>query len=67
VGGGILYKPSNAFKVLVSYAYGIDAIRNGSRGAQSIGILLQFDWEQAKPFFHMGGSHEIQGQQRLFA
>jgi len=66
VGGGILYKRSDTFRILVSYAYGIDAIRDGSRGAQSIGILLQFDWEHAKPFFHMGESHEIQGQQRLF-
>jgi hypothetical protein len=66
VGGGILYKRSDTFKVLVSYAYGIDAIRNGSRGAQSIGILVQLDWEQAKPFFHLGGQHQIQGQERLF-
>jgi hypothetical protein len=66
VGGGILYRRSDAFKVLVSYAYGVDAMRTGGRGASSIGILLQLDWEQARPFFHMGGAHQIQGQQRLF-
>jgi hypothetical protein len=47
VGGGILYqKPS--FKVMVGYAYGIDAVRTGGRGAHSIGLLMQMDLEHAK-------------------
>lgn len=47
VGGGILYKASSV-KVMVGYAYGIDAIRTGGRGAHSIGFLMQFDLGHAK-------------------
>ncbi len=47
VGAGILYRsPSDKFKCIVSYAYGIDAIRSGGRGANSISILMQFDLEK---------------------
>lgn len=47
VGGGILYQGSY-FKAMVGYAYGIDAIRTGGRGANSVGILMQFDLGHAK-------------------
>lgn len=47
VGGGILYR-SSSLKVMVGYARGIDAIRDGNRGANSIGVLLQLDLEKAK-------------------
>ncbi|HEY2084241.1 MAG TPA: hypothetical protein VGI88_15780 [Verrucomicrobiae bacterium] len=47
VGGGVLYKTSS-LKVMVGYAYGIDAIRTGGRGAHSVGILMQFDLGHAK-------------------
>jgi len=40
-------QPSDKFKVIVSYAYGIDAIRTHGRGANSVGILLQIDLEKA--------------------
>jgi hypothetical protein len=44
VGGGILFhSPSDRLKILLTYAYGIDAIRSHGRGANSIGILLQLD------------------------
>ena len=44
VGGGILYHtPSNRVKLMLNYAYGIDAIRANGRGASSIGILMQID------------------------
>jgi hypothetical protein len=44
VGGGILYHtPSNRLKLMVNYAYGIDAIRDGGRGASSVGFLMQID------------------------
>jgi hypothetical protein len=44
VGAGILYRsPSDKFKFIVSYAYGIDAIRSDGRGANSIGFLFQID------------------------
>src|SRR5688572_11554998 len=42
VGGGILYK-SASWRVMVGYAYGIDAIRDGDRGAHSVGVLMQLD------------------------
>jgi hypothetical protein len=44
LGGGILYRaPSDRFKIMVAYAYGVDAIRSHGRGAQSIGLLMQWD------------------------
>jgi len=44
VGGGILYhSPSDRWKIMVDYGYGIDAIRAHGRGANSIGFLLQID------------------------
>jgi hypothetical protein len=46
-GVGILYKTSSV-KVMLGYAYGIDAIRSHGRGAHSIGILLQYDLEHAR-------------------
>jgi hypothetical protein len=47
VAGGILYQ-SPSWKFLVGYGYGIDAIRSHGRGANSIGVLVQFDLGQAK-------------------
>jgi len=44
VGGGILYRsPSRRVKVILNYAYGVDAIRSHGRGANSISLLLQLD------------------------
>lgn len=46
VGGGVMYQsPSKAWKVVLGYGYGIDAIRSHGRGANSIGLLCQFDLE----------------------
>ena len=50
VGGGILYK-SPSWKIMVGYGYGFDAIRSHGRGAQSIGVLLQFDIGQVRETF----------------
>ena len=47
VGAGILYKASS-WRVMLNYGYGVDAIRSHGRGANSIGILVQLDWGQAK-------------------
>jgi hypothetical protein len=47
VGGGIFYRaPSDRLKVVVAYAYGVDAVRSHGRGANSIGILLQWDLQK---------------------
>ncbi len=44
VGGGFLYhSESDRWKIMFNYAYGIDAIRSHGRGANSIGVLVQFD------------------------
>ena len=44
VGGGILYHtPSNRMKLMLNYAYGIDAMRASGRGASSVGVLMQID------------------------
>ena len=48
VGGGILYRSAdNRFKMVLDYAYGIDAIRSDGRGANSVGILMQWDLGKA--------------------
>jgi hypothetical protein len=48
VGGGISYRsPKNAWQILLTYGYGIDAIRNDGRGAHTIGFLLQLDLDRA--------------------
>jgi hypothetical protein len=47
VGAGVLYE-SSSLKVMVGYAYGIDAIRSSGRGAHSVGLLMQFDLGHAK-------------------
>jgi hypothetical protein len=47
VGGGILFRShSDRLKIMATYAYGFDAIRDGGRGAQNIGLLLQWDLQK---------------------
>jgi hypothetical protein len=49
VGGGILYRlPNDRLKIVLDYAYGIDAIRSHGRGANTVGLLLQWDLERAR-------------------
>lgn len=44
VGAGVMYRsPSDRFKCIAAYAYGIDAIRTPGRGANSITFLIQVD------------------------
>ena len=59
VGAGIVYRsPSDKFKCIVSYDYGVDAIRHEGRGANNISFLIQVDigrigkgsgWHTAQP------------------
>ena len=45
-GAGIVFRSkSEAWQVVLGYAYGIDAIRDSGRGAHSVGILIQYDLE----------------------
>ncbi|HTY88505.1 MAG TPA: hypothetical protein VMB80_13645 [Candidatus Acidoferrum sp.] len=49
VGGGLFYRaPNDRLKIMLDYGYGVDAIRSHGRGANSIGILLQWDLEKPK-------------------
>jgi hypothetical protein len=52
VGGGIVYRsPSDSWQVALGYGYGIDALRDGQRGAHSLSILLQFDLDSTRRRF----------------
>ena len=47
VGAGVMYRsPTDRFKIVLGYAYGIDAIRSSGRGASSFSVLLQWDLEK---------------------
>jgi hypothetical protein len=49
VGGGVIYRsPTDSWQLAVGYGYGVDAIRNGDRGAHSVGFLLQFDLDRTR-------------------
>ena len=49
VGGGIIYRsPTDSWQLAVGYGYGINAIRDGERGAHSVGFLLQFDLDRTR-------------------
>jgi len=49
VGGGLSYhSKSDAWNVLLDYGYGIDAIRDHGRGAQTVGILVQINLERTR-------------------
>lgn len=67
VAGGILYqRPGDALKVLVVYAYGVDASRRDHWGAHSIGVLLQLDLEQARAaLFNPDKPDRWRGWQRI--
>ena len=68
VGAGIMYRsPSDKFKIIASYAYGINAIRSDGRGANSVSILLQIDLEKAvSSGFHPTALGHWNGWQHLF-
>jgi hypothetical protein len=49
VGGGFGFRsPSEQWLIAVGYGYGINAIRDGDRGAHSVLFLLQFDWGRTR-------------------
>jgi hypothetical protein len=68
VGGGILYhSPSNRWKIMLNYAYGIDAIRSGGRGANTVGLLLQLDLDRPRDSsFNPAHPGLWRGWQRIF-
>jgi hypothetical protein len=68
VGGGLLYHtPSQRVKLIVGYAYGIDAIRAAGRGAGSIGVLMQIDLgRMSSEKFNQPQPVPLHGWQRFF-
>jgi hypothetical protein len=65
VGAGVLYK-TPTLKVMVGYAFGVDALRTGGHGAHSIGVLIQVDWVQAKEaLFNPEDPNRWRGLQRM--
>jgi hypothetical protein len=67
VAGGIMWhSPTDRVKIMTDYAYGINAIRNGHRGANSIGVLLQFDLGKPGHLFDVPQPSLWQGVQRMF-
>jgi len=44
VGGALGYRsPNKVWQIIAGYAYGVDALRSHGRGAQSVGVLIQYD------------------------
>lgn len=69
LGGGIRYRSrSDAWQLVLGYAYGVDARRETGRGAHTVGFLLQFDLERAHVAMFEPGENPIrsQGLQRIF-
>ncbi|HEX7652929.1 MAG TPA: hypothetical protein VF607_05450 [Verrucomicrobiae bacterium] len=68
VGAGLMYRsPTDKWKVIVSYAYGFNALRSDGRGANSVGILLQIDLEKTvAKGFHPDALGRWNGWQHLF-
>ena len=69
VGGGLVYRsPTDSWQVAVAYGYGIDAIRDGERGAQSLTFLLQFDLDRTKRRFFdpSAGMGQSRGFEQIF-
>ena len=71
VGAAIGYKsPRDTFHVILGYGYGFDAIRDHGRGAQSVGILFQWDLEARRrpspTVFDVESPYKSRGLFRLF-
>ena len=67
VGAGIMYRsPTDRFKIIVSYAYGIDAVRTHGRGASNIGLLLQVDLDKIGTGFSSTHPDNWRGWSHLF-
>jgi hypothetical protein len=51
VGGGLTYTPkSKSYRIVARYGYGINAVREHrtEKGGHSVGLLVQYDFEQAR-------------------
>ncbi|HEV2318273.1 MAG TPA: hypothetical protein VGV18_00875, partial [Verrucomicrobiae bacterium] len=67
VSGGVMWhSPTDRWKIMADYAYGINAIRNNHRGANSVGFLLQLDLGKPGHVFSVTQPGLWQGIQRIF-
>ena len=71
VGLGIGYKsPRDSFHTVLGYSYGIDATRDHGKGAQSIGLLFQWDLEAKhrpnQPLFDIESPQRSRGFFEMF-
>jgi len=65
----LIYRsPTDSWQLAAGYGYGIDAIRNGDRGAHSVGLLLQFDLDRTRKRLFDPGENPIRsrGLQQFF-
>lgn len=68
-GLGIGYRSKNdTWEINLGYSYGINAIRNHGRGAQSIGLIFQYDLEakQRATYFDIDSPYKSRGLFRIF-
>lgn len=67
VGAGVTYRStSGAWQVMLDYGYGFQAIRDHGRGAQNVGILIQFNLVRAKSeYYDPGDNMFLRGMDRF--
>jgi hypothetical protein len=71
IGGGLAYTaPNQVWEVTLGYAFGVDAIRSGGRGAHTVGLIAQYDLEARRTHRKSAepevGPEKSRGLQRLF-
>ncbi len=67
-GLGIGYRAKNeTWEISLGYSYGFQAIRDGGRGGQSIGLILQYDLEARRgQYFDADSPYKSRGLFRIF-
>lgn len=71
VGAALGYKsPRDTFHIVLGYSYGINAIRDHGRGAQTVGLLFQWDLEARHrtraPVFDVRSPYKSRGLFEIF-
>lgn len=57
VGGGLSYHShSDAWQIMLDYAYGFEAIRDTGRGGQTVALLFQINLERTHPQYNVPGA-----------
>jgi hypothetical protein len=58
VGAGVLYRTAS-LKLMLGYAYGVEAIRSHGRGADSLGFWMELDLKKARETLAEQGEHNL--------